>query len=434
MNLQDRTTAFDIMFDELQNTSYRSVKERIVQDFNRNYPELQEDLVYILETLDGRHPIGWTFVPRQEAPLSINFNTIKDMIRMCESTTDKSYSSTRACEMAIGDFGEFLAPIVNRTLRLGIGKSLLVKENYTPMLAKKYEGGLLRGDYAITEKLDGNRCEAVYDHTNERWNFFSRSGKPLKVNFDMTGMNTDLIYDGEIMSDAQTDLSIRRNESLFTDIDLSVDTKEAQLLFNKTSGLINRQGEKKGLVYNMFDIIDNNMSYANRQLLLRECEPKSRDLRILPILYVGNDVEKIDAILGRITQTGGEGVMLNAITRNYEQKRTDALLKYKIVKSIDMVVVGVYEGTGKYTNMIGGLSCKLVTTDGKIIICDVGSGLSDYQRMIWMQHPELIMNKIVQVGYHEMTQNEENVGTNLYSLRFPRFVKIRSEKDDTSEF
>ena len=236
------------------------------------------------------------------------------------------------------------------------------------------------------------------------------------------------------MSEAQTLLSMKRYDSILNDTDFAHATFDAQLMFNRTSGLINRHGSnKKGLVYNVFDII-NPGAYQDRRELLSKLNVTSGDVRILPTLYIGNDRQVINSLLGRMIQMGGEGIMLNRINRGYEHKRSDALLKYKQVQFMDMRVTGWYMGTGKYTGWVGGLNCELITADGKRILCDVGSGLSDAQRMEWAVEPSRIIGKIVQIGYHEMTQSEENIGTNVYSLRFPRLIKVRLDKSDTSEF
>lgn len=441
MTLEERVQIFDLLFDALQSTNSRLEKEREVKTFTNIYPELTEDWTYILETLDGKHPIGWTFMPcfrsietsREPIPYMDGIHTVKKMIQLCESARDKTFATTNHIEHTIGIYGDFLAPIVNRTLRLGIGKSLLAKSDITPMLAKKYEGGFLVGEFAVTEKLDGNRCVAVFNKTSNRWEFYSRSGKLMKVDFDMIGLDPDLIYDGEVMSETQTDLSDLRYRSIIDDTDFEFDIKDAQLQFNKTSGLINRHTpNKRGLVYNVFDIIDSAPYYERRELL-SNLNVKG-DVRILPVLYAGKDIKMAKSLLGRITQMGGEGIMLNRIDRNYEHKRTDALLKYKQVQFMDMRVTGWYMGTGKYAGYVGGLNCMLETADGKIITCDVGSGLSDAQRMTWACDPSRIVGKIVQIGYHELTQSEENHGTNLYSLRFPRLIKVRADKSETSEF
>lgn len=441
-SLDERITAFEILFENLQSTNSRLEKEQTVNIFTRAYPELVDDWTFILETLDGKHPIGWTFTPRfrsvdtvREQMPYVKASTIKDLIKICLSAKDKTFATTYDIEKTIGIYGEFLAPIVNRTLRLGIGKSLLSKSDISPMLAKKYEGGLLTSEYVVTEKLDGNRCIAAYNKTSQHWEFYSRSGKFLKVDFDMAGFDTDYIYDGEVMSDVQTKLSMSRYQHIITNTDFEHDTKDAQLLFNQTSGLINRGGaNKKGLVYNIFDIVSSAPYYERRNALAEACDFIYPDVNILPALYVGNDRKIVNDLLGKITQMGGEGIMLNNVHRGYEHKRSDALLKYKQVQFMDMRVENVYLGTGKYEGQIGGLSCEIMTEDGRHIECDVGTGLSDMQRLQWAIDPQKIIGKIVQIGYHELTQAEYNIGTNHYSLRFPRLIKVRNDKNDTSEF
>lgn len=434
MTTIDRMQMFNCLFADLSATNSRTEKEMIVHQFERQHPELKEDWTYILETLDNKHPIGWTFEDeRVLIPKLPPDTTIKEMIQILESAPDKTLATIHYYQTYFGNYGSFIEPIVNRTLRLGIGKSLLTKADTTPMLAKKYEGGIIVDPVVVTEKLDGNRCVAQY--IDGKWCFTSRSGKPMKVNFDMTGLNTDYIYDGEVMSVQQTDLSHSRYMSILQNTDIpKIDLAQSQLLFNTTSGLINRHGSKTGLIYNIFDIISS-APYETRRTLLNEVDVShTKDVRIVPILYQGKDINTINHLLDKITQSGGEGIMLNKLGRAYANKRTDALLKYKQVQHIDMFVVDIYLGTGKYEGLVGGLTCYIRTDDGKEILCDVGSGLSDEQRYRWAMSPELIRNQIVQIGYHELTQSRDDIGTKKYSLRFPRLIKVRYDKSATSEY
>lgn len=435
-NILNKINAFEVLFEELQLTSSYNKKRELVSRFKTLYPGLVDDLNYIFETLDGKHPIGWKFKPSDSIPLRMFLN-VTEMIRYCESAPNKTFSATARVEQDIGVFGDFLAPIVNRTLRLGIGKSQLAKSDITPMLAKKYQGTALRGDVFVTEKLDGNRCIAAFNPVSDQWEFYSRSGKPLKVDFDMTGMNTDLIYDGEVMSEVQTALSVKRYLSIVDDdvFNETLDMRQSQLMFNETSGLINRKGPKSGLMYNVFDIVSTDPYQKRRELLQTETDFRhSKDIRLLPVLYTGDDIDYVNKLLDRVTQMGGEGIMLNLCNRGYEHKRTDALLKYKQVQHMDMKVVDTYEGTGKYNGLVGGISCHIKLEDGREVYCDVGSGLSDTQREDWAFYPEHILGKVVQIGYHELTQNRDMIGTNVYSLRFPRLISIRNDKKETSEY
>lgn len=431
-----RTEAFSRLFGELQETNSRTEKELLVAYFLQEFPELKDDFYFIIETLDGKHPIGWTFVPRDTGKMLYCEKTIKEIILSLVDLPDRTVAVCMKAERELGKYGEFIAPIVNRTLKLGIGKSLLSKDDLTPMLAKKYEGKALKSS-VVTEKLDGNRCIASFNADIGRWQFTSRSGKPMKVNFNMTGMPTNHVYDGEVMSEAQTQLSETRTYAIRNNKELRVSTQEAQLLFNETSGIINRAGLKSGLVYNIFDITNSDKEYMDRRTILTNIfkeRDRTTDLRLLPVLYIGNDIETINALLYKVTETGGEGIMLNDIFAKYKHARTDALLKYKTVKFMDMQVMNIAEGSGKYEGMVGALNCYIKTENGDEIYCDVGSGLSDLQRDLYMQNPSMIIGKIVQVGYHELTQSAFEHGTKRYSLRFPRLIKVREDKKETSEF
>lgn len=436
--MENRVSKFNNLFKDLLNTTSRSLKELYVTEFKKQYPEFADDLNYIFETLAGKHPIGWTFTPKEgNLIFRCEFQSITEMIQVCEYC-EKTRNMTELVEMNVGKYGRFLAPIVNRTLRLGIGNSQLEKTLITPMLAKKYEGEGLSTDVTVTEKLDGNRCLAAYDNDSCKWRFYSRSGKEMNVNFDLSYADTKQIYDGEIMSETQTELSRRRGVAIFSKTEFKgCDTKDAQLMFNETSGLINRKdGNKKGLIYNVFDIVSNR-PYAERREILWNSGlygGEAKNVRILPQLYTGKDPNVIVGLLAIITDMGGEGVMLNFVDKGYEHKRSSSLLKLKNVQRLDMRVLNVMSGTGKYTDMVGALECMIETETGDIIRCSVGSGLSDTQRALWSVDPQSIIGKIVEIGYHEKTQDRGMRGSNIYSLRFPRLLKIREDKTDTSEF
>jgi DNA ligase-1 len=196
----------------------------------------------------------------------------------------------------------------------------------------------------------------------------------------------------------------------------------------------------KDLVYNIFDIMIDDVPYIERRLeianLKKQCE-YGNDVRFLPILETCNfdDLETVSSrILHLVTDMGAEGCMINLASGKYNHKRTDELLKLKKVQTIDMKVYDFDWGNGKYDGMVGALKAVCVTDDGKVIKCDIGSGLSDEQRLEWANDFSKICGKIVEVAYFSLSQTSKDKGSNSYSLRFPRLKSIRKDKVNTSEY
>lgn len=448
--IQERIDKLNEIFENLQLTNSYNDKLYIVNSI----PEwLKDDFNCVLEVLDGKYVFGfkmpedYTYGPDKHFDnkiLSDNFYTIRDAVNYLLGPS-LAHNLSRDCidyhlEMLGRNLYYFLVPIVNKTLRLGIGRSLLTKDQTAPMLARKYEFGKLEYDpkgYFITEKLDGNRCIAFY--WNNKWNFISRNGKPMHVNFDMTGLSRKYVYDGEVLSREQVELS--QQIEWLADVNL---IKSSNRMFNSTSGLINRHNGDKDLVYNIFDVQCPNMSYFERRKLLDECcyisstRFVSKDVRIVPALqYFSADTkdldEKLTDALYKITDRGGEGLMINLASADYSHKRTKNLLKYKQAKTMDMVVLDTYPGEGKYEGQVGGLICEAITYQPmQIVTCKVGTGLSDAQRLEWSIHPDHIINQIVEVEYFSLSQDESKKGSIQYSLRFPRLKKVRTDKNTTS--
>lgn len=413
-----------MLFSKLEATSSRNEKIELLRQYKNHDAQLADDIDYALEILDGRHKIGFTFhqIKNPDAVIIPEWS-LKEFLARLYTMEDRSESSIWHVEHSYGSYGHFVEMLVNRTWRLGIGKSQLQKQSISPMLAKKFEPkkpvkGYV-GPYYITEKLDGNRCIAAYNFSIEQWEFYSRSGKPMRVEFDMDNLSIWHIYDGEVMT---------REQYLHP----------SQENFNGASGVINSHSKDKDLVYIIFDLLDTDENYMFRRTLLNNMTlSENASVMILPLLGKAETWEELTELApqlrNEVTSRGGEGVMINVGDAKYQQKRTDALLKYKDVFSMDMRVVGLTEGTGKNEGLVGALEC-VAEGDGKKYQCSVGSGLTDWMRVNWANDSRGIIGKIVEVEYFSISQDANARGTNVYSLRFPRLKRVRMDKDETSVY
>jgi len=117
---------------------------------------------------------------------------------------------------------------------------------------------------------------------------------------------------------------------------------------------------------------------------------------------------------------GYEGIMIKDVDAVYECKRTHSWLKLKPFIEVSLEVVGLEAGTGRNEGRLGALVC-VGTDDGKDIMTNVGSGLSDTDRDDFWSNQDSVVGQIVEVRADAVTQNQD--GT--FSLRFPRFLRFR---------
>lgn len=439
MTLGERIRYLQYVFDLLQSTNSINEKRDIV---NCIESEVKDDFLYCIELLAGKRKIGYTYESycREIIATGHEEQSVKEYLEPLFKPSklgDYRESTKQAAISEVRWYPDFVSSIVNRTLRLGIGNCLLDKDVDAPMLAKKYEGKLVTDDMVyITEKLDGNRCIAKWN--GKEWTFTSRNGKAMYVDIDMGVLNKDLVYDGEILSKEQTNWS-RMRYCAVNDSKLSREYLKSKNTFNSTSGMINRHNKKdKDLVYNIFDIQDDTLPYTTRRTWLNEqVNTRSSQTRILPVLgmYKGsNELSNIDKLLDDMADMGAEGLMLNLGRGRYESKRSGNLLKYKKLNTMDMKVVDWEYGNGKYECAVGNLIAECTLPDGREVSCKIGTGISDEQRFEWAANPNLILGKIIEVAYFELSQNSRTDGTKQYSLRFPRMKSVRNDKTECSPY
>ena len=333
---------------------------------------------------------------------------------------------------------ELVYGIIKRDLKLGVQNTTLNKvfgEGFVPkfdvMLAESYADNIeyVAGKrFVITEKLDGVRCVCVFSPAPA---FFSRNGQPVldlvELNDEVKHLDPKFAYDGELIIQKPITEKMPSDER-----------------YRATVKITNSDGQKSGLVYNIFDMVERDTfkrgidrtECTDRKARLRDAinalhkQKLCPHLRAIPTDYVGNDIAEIAKWAKHYGDKGCEGIMLNIADASYECKRTKNLLKVKQFNTADVLVTDLEEGVGANRGKLGAVVVKFKWRGGEYT-CRVGSGFKQSEREKFWAMPDLLLGKIIEIGYFEISQNQKDAN---YSLRFPTFKQIRLDKTEISMY
>lgn len=318
---------------------------------------------------------------------------------------------------------DFVTKFVTKEVKLGISEKTVNKvygkdtiPAFAVQLAESFakKEAKLKGDFCVTLKLDGNRCLAVVEGGKAK--FFTRAGQPIDGLTDLENalsvLPDDVVIDGELLLK-------------------NVDDLHSKDLFQATQKVVRKDGEKKGLIFHVFDVLPlaefkegkSKLTYIERRETLTNLEHVFKDkkvIEILPVLYYGSDKNMIPSLLLTVEEQGHEGLMINTADGYYQTKRTSDLLKVKSFKSGDLLCMGFEEGSGRNEGRLGAILVEYKGGTTK-----VGSGFSDADREYYWNNRDEIYRKIVEVKYFEESKDSK---TNQVSLRFPTFVTVRTDK------
>nr|DAV53826.1 MAG TPA: Thermostable DNA ligase [Caudoviricetes sp.] len=167
----------------------------------------------------------------------------------------------------------------------------------------------------------------------------------------------------------------------------------------------------------VFDIIHFNgsvmdWSYSDRIRLIDEEIELPPDMMMAQIVGMDLTIDQAKQLAHKVIKQGYEGIYCKQIDHTYEPgKRVNTAIKIKFRPTADLHCIDVTEGTGKYSGMIGSLVLK--DKAGRVV--QVGSGLTDYERM---QSPDYFIGKVIEVEYEQL----------LATYIQPTFVRVRDDK------
>lgn len=428
--------AFETLYLKMNGTTSRLEKETILKEYQHDEP-IKDVLRFLF------NPFIVTGISERKLGKSV---TIDD-VQKCQSLQDlleyfQIHNTGRDEDIAVlqqftAELNSSQADLVNglikKDLTLGASEKTLNKvfgtgfiPTFNVMLAEKYIENVnfvVGKKFLITEKFDGVRCMLIFNDAGEP-TFFSRAGKPfddmVELSEEVKQLDTQFVYDGELL--------------------LGVDEKiDSADLYRMTVKVTAKDGIKTGLVYNVFDCMPKSdllngmctISCVRRKQQLSE-QLSSLSLphvKNVPILYAGEEISEIDRICDLYTDMGREGVMVNLADAPYECKRSKNLLKVKRFNTADVRVLDLEEGSGANKGKLGAVIIEFIAPDQKKYTCKVGSGFEKDEREFFFEHPEKILGHIIEIGYFELSQNQNDDG---YSLRFPTFKCLRDDKNEIS--
>lgn len=286
------------------------------------------------------------------------------------------------------------------------------------------------GSIAVEYKYDGARFQFHKEGSTGR--MYSRklenvtNSLPDVVSMLLSATDHDLILDGEV-------IAIKDGRPMPFQTVLK--------RFRRKHGIADAVEAIK-LVPNVFDIL-----FLDGEMLLDQ--PFSERRKILTKVLkqyatpqlVSGDLSEIEQYYHQALDDGHEGVMLKLQNSHYTPgMRGKDWVKIKPeVDTLDLVAIGAEWGEGKRAHVYGSFLLAARKDEQLIPVSRVATGLSDEQ-LTWLYETlkdEVIHSEgkmvyfeprlVFEIGYSEIQQSPNYEGG--FALRFPRFVRVRDDKD-----
>lgn len=268
------------------------------------------------------------------------------------------------------------------------------KEGYMMMI--KYNGirgEIIKQDDKITVKSRQNKIVEGFYELNEAFK----------------NMPNGYLYEGEILAVG--------------------DFKTSKEQFKETDKIYSTKGKKVGLMIRLFDLIPINdfnkgvweEKAKDRKDMLKKMIEKNNNplVQFADIIYEGKDTDIIQSKLEGVSKDGvNEGLMVMLNNGIYESKRVKQILKCKLWQTADLEVIGLKE-SNENPNTLGSL---ILDFNGREQGC---AGISDELKQLWWDNPKLIIGKIIECKYKEITEDKNG----NKALQFCTFIRVRNDKD-----
>lgn len=419
-----------VILDELNSTNSSNEKQKILSELYSENQDLIDKLFY--HVFDYSITFGVTSkvikkytYNEHKKPLSII-----ELLKQLSERTLSGHAAIEACldfitTLSENDIDTFYK-IIDRNLEIGLSIKSINKiisnkiKTFDVVLANSYhkvsdkaKPDFKKDKYIVNRKLDGLRLITI--RKNGEFKFFSRKGKEFSTTNKLKqslisacekyNVTHDFVLDGELCIVDENGMED------FQSIIKLVHKKDYQI---------------ENPRYKVFDYLTLNdfESGVSKTKLLERFENFSKDFPEFPEYLDFLRFETItddDVLLKWINigkDSSWEGVMIRKDTY-YKSGRSNDLLKVKQFSDAEYIVEDVEISEKPFLNENGLMEKRtcakslIITHKGNKV--NVGSGLSDTQRIAFYNDKSLIIGKEITVQYFEETKNANGE----ISLRFP---------------
>ena len=392
----------------------------------------------------------WNLIYDKDVLFHITSDKIDKNLNVCRSNKDYKgdiiellkdlyvqYSGNTALAIACGfvnnnaEYKQLIYDVIDKDLHIGMTAKSINKAvpgffpEFNVALASPNNGTMPDENWVIERKLDGTRCLCLID-SNGKVKFYSRKGKEFHTLDVLKNELEDFValhpeYKNKVLDGEMCIIDATGNED-FQGIMKEITRKDHTI--NNPSycvfDLLNLEDFNKGC---------STETYKPRLNKLKTFVETIKSSHIKLIEYAYYTPEVFDTWQKKVLDNGWEGLIARKDVP-YEGKRSRNLLKYKNFSDAEYVVKDVVLD-GNATILVGGKTQRIKCVQSLVIehkgyIVNVGSGLTQQQRIEFAEHPEHIIGKTITVQYFSETTDKEG---NL-SLRFPTIKYIYGRERD----
>jgi DNA ligase-1 len=429
---------FKKLIKTLQSTRKYTLKKHILSKYENN-EKIKKILALIFNKNIKTNITSKKLITFKKKQLNIsnNINTPNNIFELFLGLSNGKWSGNLACKVVWNyidlhkKYEDIILMILDKKINIGMNIKEINKSFQVPIIRDfsvaladnfktsiKYFENHKNDMWYISKKIDGVRwivrCNFV-DPGKWKITSYTRQGK-IKQNITIIES-----YFKKIFGDLDTK-EFSQKSYVFDGELCYVDNKGNQQFQKTISKVLSKAKITRNVVYYIFDLLYGNefdlkkskRTLISRYNLLQKILPnKKLNDSVNIVSQVEWSVENFVNAKQKSCELKWEGLILR---RNceYKGKRSKDILKVKEMFSDEFKVIGINVSTkyisGKKTNIVGSVTIQV---DGNNV--NVGSGLSDIERINFYKNPHNILGKTIEVQYFEKSINKKGET----SLRFP---------------